>query len=110
LRRNLVNRNPGLREKHAGVFDVIDAGWLNVYRLESSISELRPIVRLLQCSGNAAHPKQHAFANGIRHLATQYNVRDGEATARTEDAKSFLEHPGFICGEVDYAIRDDDID
>ena len=84
--------------------------WLKIYRIESGVSEPRPIVGFLQRSGNAAHPKQQAFANGIRYLAAYYYVRHSEATARTEYAKCFLEDAGFICGEVDYAIRDDDID
>ena len=96
--------------RDAGVFDVIDAGGLKVYRLKSCVFQLCSIVGLFQSSGDAAHPKQHAFANGIRYLAAHYNIRDGEAAARAEYAEGFFEDASFICGEVDNAVGDDDVD
>jgi hypothetical protein len=83
LRRNLINRNPCLREKHAGVFDVIHAGWLKVYRLESGFAELRSIVRLFQRSSNAADPKTVAAASEKRGFRQRRPAEDAELAEKT---------------------------
>ena len=46
----------------------------------------------------------------FRNLAAHHHIRYCETAARPEYAKGFPEHAGFICGEVDDAVRNDHID
>src|SRR6185437_4344009 len=58
------------RQEFFRVFNAINARRLQIDLLESSRSQLRAILVLLQCSRDAAHPCEHVFANLAWHIAS----------------------------------------
>src|SRR5262245_64533051 len=101
---------PSRSRNALGVLGPVDAGRFELDRLEPGLGQLVPILRLLEGPGHASDPQLDAAPDRGRHLAAHDDVGDREAPARLEHAKGFGEHPVLVGGQVDHAVRDDDVD
>src|SRR3981081_4340156 len=81
LRRKRVDIDSLPRQKFAGIFRAVDACRLKSNLLKSGAAQLAAILALLQRSGDAAHPRQHALPNLRRHFAASHYIGHGEASA-----------------------------
>src|SRR5579871_100113 len=91
LRRDFVDVDALTGEKLAGVFDAIDARGFEIDLIESDGPELGAIFVLLERTGDATDPGEHALANFGRHVTLGDHIGDGEAAAGFEHAESFGE-------------------
>src|SRR5262249_26342973 len=104
-----VDVRPGAAKEIAGVLGAIDAGRLEVDRVEAGFLELAAILALLERTSYTPDPKLHAPADLGRHLAAHHNIGHRKASARTEDAERFREDAVLVGGQIDDAVRDDDV-
>src|SRR5215467_5291430 len=77
----------GPGEKLTGALGCVHPRWLQVDILEPGLGELRAILGLFECTGDAADPQLDAATNLGRHLAAHDHVGDGEPSPRLQDAK-----------------------
>src|SRR5580704_5875916 len=82
LGRDCVHVDVLAGKKFARVFDVIDAGGLDLDVFESGLLKFAAVVILFECACNAADPEQDAAAKLGGDLAASYHVGHGKASAR----------------------------
>ena len=56
------------------------------------------------------HALADAFAYLFRYTSAHDHIGDRESSARLQHAERLTQNAIFVCGEIDHAVRDDDID
>ena len=88
---------------------LVDPRGLHADPVEPGLQEQPLILRLLQGSGDAPHPKLHAAPHGSRHFPPDHYIRHGKPPTRSENAECFAQDPTFVGREVDHAVRNDHV-
>src|ERR1043166_2985215 len=88
----------------ARFFALIDSSRLDVDSFETGAKKLVAILILFERASDAADPQLHTFADLGGNIATHNHIGNGEAAARPQNAKSFLDHSVFASGEIDHAV------
>src|SRR5215469_6597644 len=110
LRCDFVDVHAGLDEKLAGIFNVVDPRGLHGNLRETRLCKLGGVFIFFERTGDAAYPEQHALAYRFRNAAAHDHIGDCKPPAGFEHSKGFAENSVFVCGEVDNAVGDDDVD
>src|SRR5439155_45209 len=97
-------------EKGAGMFNPINAGWFDLDFFEPGCLEFRSIFIFRERAGDTADPQKHALANFGRHGTASDNIGNGKTPAGFQYAECLAQYAIFVRGEIDDAVRDDDID
>src|SRR5262245_52041825 len=108
-RSNLVHVEAGLGKKVPRILNLVDSRCLNVYRFKSRVKEFVAVVKFFECPCNAANPQLHALPNLGGNFAAHNYVRDRKSSARFEHTECFTKYTVLIAGQIDDAIRNDDI-
>src|SRR5262249_2947929 len=69
-------------QKRASIFDAVDPSRLKIDFFEPGPRELLKVIRVLQGSGDAAHPEEHMLPDFLGNIAAHYHIGHGEASAR----------------------------
>src|SRR5271157_3328301 len=93
----------------AGVVDAVDARGFHFDPLETGRRQLAAVFVLLQRPGHASHPQKHVLADLGRHFAFCDHIGNSHPAARFQHPESLGQHPVFVGGKVNDAVRDDDI-
>src|SRR5215470_5144989 len=104
-----VGTESGAGQKLARALGRVNPGRLHVDVLEPGLRELGAVLGLLERAGDAADPQLDATADLGRQLAAHDDVGDGEPSAGLQHAKRLGQHRVLVGGQVDDAVRDDDI-
>src|SRR5215475_3648768 len=68
-------------QKRQRILGTVDPGRLDPDTLESGSRELRPVLALVQCTGNTADPEEHILPDLFRNIAARHHVGNGEPAA-----------------------------
>src|SRR5678816_4902721 len=109
LRSNRVSIDPLSGKDVTGILGAIDAGRLNIDLLESCGSQLLAIRNIFKSAGDTANPKKNAAPNLREYFTLRHDIGHGKAATGLQHAKCLAKNSVFISGEIDDAIRDDDI-
>src|SRR5580658_2491146 len=110
LRCDPVNVNILACKELTSVFNTVETCWFQFDLLEASGRQLASVFVLFHCPGDAAHPREYALPNLRQHLATNDHIGDGESSARFQYSERFTQNGILVSGQIDDAVRDDDID
>src|SRR5262245_47744696 len=99
----------GAGENVASALGRVDPGRLHVDILEAAPGELGAILALFERADDAPDPQLDTAADRRRHLPAHDHVGDGEPSTRLQHAKRLGQHRVLVGGQIDDAVRDDDI-
>src|SRR5581483_5558995 len=109
-RRDGRNIDPRILEEHPRILGAIDARRLDGNIRESGGAQQLAILVLLERTGDAADPQLDTPADLRRNVAAHDDVGYREAPSRLQDAEGFAKNAALVGGEIDHAVRDDDVD
>src|SRR2546430_1841253 len=109
LRSDCLHVDAFTCEKLFRVLQTVDTGRLQFDLLKSSRRQSAPIFVFFQRSRDAANPQENTPADLRKHLAPRHHIGNSESSTRLQDPEGFLEDTVFVSGEIDYAVRDNDI-
>ena len=92
----------------AWVVDAVGLGDLDVG--QAGVSEVARVLVVGEGAGDAADVLRDVGTSGGVHARVGDDVGDGEAPARLEHACGLAQDLGLVGGEVDDAVRQDDVD
>ena len=98
------------RQKFAGVFGAVDAGWLQIDSARILRRSTCRDIHSPRARRRHSRPKEEHLANFGRDLPARHDVGDGETAAGLQNAKGFAQNLVFIGGQIDDAVRDDHVD
>src|SRR5215831_19533433 len=79
-------------------------------RIEPCFRQALYVIHFFKRTRDAADPQFHALSYFGGNFAAYDDVGDRETAARLQNTRSFAEYLILVAGEIDDAIRDDDID
>src|SRR5260370_12070882 len=88
---------------------IVHAGSLDIDSFKSSRREFLPIIAVRKSACYTTYPQLHTLSDFCRHFGPHNNIRYSESSTWFEDAERLLQHTGFVAGQIDHAVRYDDI-
>src|SRR5213080_2460727 len=91
------------------ILELVDPRRLDVDIHESRIVEELAVFMLVERPSDATDPELHTAADRVRDLAAADDVGHGKPPTGTQHAERLFQHAALVCGEIDHAIRNDDV-
>jgi hypothetical protein len=92
LRRDPIDIDTGIGEECTGIVDLVDAPGVELDVHEAGGPRRRRVLVVAKRASHASDPELHAAAHLCRHVSSEDDVRDGEASIRLQHSARFAEH------------------
>src|SRR3954462_14875281 len=110
LRREAIDIDTAVRQERARVIDLVNAPGFDLDIRKAGATQLGAVLRLPERARDTAHPQLHAAPDVSRYFAPDDDVRDRKSPTRLQHTEGLAQNRILAAGQVDDAVRDDDVD